>query len=423
MLRHLRHPNVVEPAPSQALDTLRTVRVRGDDLAARPPTTVVEAVRTLAQVSRIVAEFHSLGWAHGAIDPAHLIRSDGGTIVVCSWRRATQVSRDDSPAALADTATIVAVGRRWSALPAITARDRALMRRFARILDAAGPTTTAGQLATHLANLAEDARQVATARHRRARRPIRPARTTTPRRRHARPRSPLRGLAMRTAICLGVAVWLGTTRLHAASIDSADFHAALPVQLLVWATTAFAAYGAVLNGVTLVAHCSRSRRIEGWSRRIGPSWLRRWVTGIAVAGVAGTALAPAPPTGQTPATVSVELPRLAESTATTTSTTLAPSPTVAPSPSFVPQPERAAPGAATMTYTLRPGDHLWSVAERAVAMALGRPATAAQVAPYWRRLIRENRHILVEPTSPDLVFAGQVVTLPALGSLDERANP
>jgi nucleoid-associated protein YgaU len=34
------------------------------------------------------------------------------------------------------------------------------------------------------------------------------------------------------------------------------------------------------------------------------------------------------------------------------------------------------------------------------------------VAPYWQRLVEANRPALADPANPDLVFPGQVFTVP-----------
>jgi hypothetical protein len=67
----------------------------------------------------------------------------------------------------------------------------------------------------------------------------------------------------------------------------------------------------------------------------------------------------------------------------------------------------------TNTWTVVPGDHLWSIAERALATAWGRAPTEDEVVPYWQALIDENRHAFADPQNPDLIYAGQVFTLPA----------
>lgn len=61
------------------------------------------------------------------------------------------------------------------------------------------------------------------------------------------------------------------------------------------------------------------------------------------------------------------------------------------------------------THHVRPGDHLWRLAERRLALVLGRAPTDDEVAPYWRRIVEANPQLI----DPDLLFPGDVVTLPA----------
>lgn len=58
-----------------------------------------------------------------------------------------------------------------------------------------------------------------------------------------------------------------------------------------------------------------------------------------------------------------------------------------------------------------PGDHLWGLAETEVSASLGRPATDAEIAPYWRQVISANPQVV----DPDLLYPGDVVSLPPLG--------
>lgn len=67
---------------------------------------------------------------------------------------------------------------------------------------------------------------------------------------------------------------------------------------------------------------------------------------------------------------------------------------------------------AAPNWTVRPGDHLWRIAHDTTSARLGRPATEAEVAPYWKQLIETNRPRLVDPNNPDLIFPGQVFVLP-----------
>lgn len=63
-------------------------------------------------------------------------------------------------------------------------------------------------------------------------------------------------------------------------------------------------------------------------------------------------------------------------------------------------------------WTVRPGDHLWHVAETTLARAWGRPPTDAEVAPYWTAVVEANRSRLIDPANPDLIRPGQVLSLP-----------
>ena len=64
------------------------------------------------------------------------------------------------------------------------------------------------------------------------------------------------------------------------------------------------------------------------------------------------------------------------------------------------------------TWTVRPGDSLWSIAQARVATSGATGADEVEVATYWVRLIAANRDRLVQPSNPDLIFAGQVLVLP-----------
>lgn len=59
-------------------------------------------------------------------------------------------------------------------------------------------------------------------------------------------------------------------------------------------------------------------------------------------------------------------------------------------------------------WTVRPGEHLWSIAEQVVPPGAGE----AEVAAYWSRLVTLNRAALADPDCPDLLFVGQVLELP-----------
>ena len=64
------------------------------------------------------------------------------------------------------------------------------------------------------------------------------------------------------------------------------------------------------------------------------------------------------------------------------------------------------------TVTVEPGDSLWSIAADELEAVRGSRPTDREVATYWRRVIEVNRPSLVDPANPDLIFPGQVMTLP-----------
>ncbi|MBO0692980.1 MAG: hypothetical protein J2P58_08790, partial [Acidimicrobiaceae bacterium] len=68
------------------------------------------------------------------------------------------------------------------------------------------------------------------------------------------------------------------------------------------------------------------------------------------------------------------------------------------------------------TWVVRPGDHLWSISEQTLAAAWGAPPALEQLGPYWWRVVTANRARLPDPDNIDLLFPGDVVTLPPLPS-------
>lgn len=104
-------------------------------------------------------------------------------------------------------------------------------------------------------------------------------------------------------------------------------------------------------------------------------------------------------------------PSATTTTSTTTSTTTtAPRELVVSPIAAKPRPVVEAPAPAT--WTIRRGEHLWSIAEHVATAALARDATDAEVEPYWRALIAANRDRLIDRDNPDLVHAGQELVLP-----------
>lgn len=84
-------------------------------------------------------------------------------------------------------------------------------------------------------------------------------------------------------------------------------------------------------------------------------------------------------------------------------------------------PDAAEPGFAVgrpQEVTVAAGDHFWGLAADQLRQAWGREPRDAEVVLYWRALVATNRHRLLPPHDPDMVFPGQQVVMPA-----SRADP
>ncbi|MCH8991123.1 MAG: LysM peptidoglycan-binding domain-containing protein, partial [Acidobacteria bacterium] len=64
--------------------------------------------------------------------------------------------------------------------------------------------------------------------------------------------------------------------------------------------------------------------------------------------------------------------------------------------------------------TVERGDNFWTIAEEALETAWGRAPTDAETADYWRHVVDTNRHRLLPPHDPDLIYPGQVFRLPSV---------
>jgi nucleoid-associated protein YgaU len=140
--------------------------------------------------------------------------------------------------------------------------------------------------------------------------------------------------------------------------------------------------------------------------RVTPAVARRAVAaalGVALA-APGTAAANDPP-------VMHRLPDTTTTTTTTTTTVTSPVTTpLAPPPPALPAASSPSPPA---TWTIRPGDHFWRLAEAVLAEAWGRQPTDSEVVPYWRDLIAANRTRLRDPANANLVYPAQLMLVPA----------
>ena len=76
--------------------------------------------------------------------------------------------------------------------------------------------------------------------------------------------------------------------------------------------------------------------------------------------------------------------------------------------------QSATPTAVPAAHTVERGEHLWEIAEDTLETALGREASDAEIDPYWREVIEQNRADLPDPGNPNLIHPGHSVHLPTL---------
>ncbi len=77
----------------------------------------------------------------------------------------------------------------------------------------------------------------------------------------------------------------------------------------------------------------------------------------------------------------------------------------------------------TAQASMQRGGHLWEMATQALASAWGRAPTEVETQSYWQELVESNRASLTDPDNPDLVFAGQVLTLPPVPAPTTAPSP
>lgn len=151
-----------------------------------------------------------------------------------------------------------------------------------------------------------------------------------------------------------------------------------------------------------------------WVRRIVQGALGVGLVGATLAAVGSVAAGPAAGQSRTLTAADARLAADADDRPREGDDLLVRLPDVEPAPPTMQRVDEPAAAVAALTaeVTLAAGDHLWSVAEKALADAWGRAPSDAELAPFWEQLVEANRDRLPDPRNPDLVFPGEVLTVP-----------
>ena len=98
-LQRLTHPGVVRFVDLVETDdggrAMHTEFVSSDTWATRPITDPAERAAGVAALAEVVADLHDMGFAHGRINPSHVLHGDGDQPVLCGFRRATEISSEN----------------------------------------------------------------------------------------------------------------------------------------------------------------------------------------------------------------------------------------------------------------------------------------------------------------------------------------
>src|SRR6202034_2451456 len=77
------------------------------------------------------------------------------------------------------------------------------------------------------------------------------------------------------------------------------------------------------------------------------------------------------------------------------------------------RPAPLGPGAApVLILVVAPGDSFWSLAREVADAEFGRSAPSADIGLVWRALVRANVSHLADPRNPNLIYSGQVFSVP-----------
>ena len=185
------------------------------------------------------------------------------------------------------------------------------------------------------------------------------------------------------------------------------------IDWLRWIALALTLYLVVIGAAGVAARLIGAHVIASALDRVTPALMRRLV-----GSVLGAALTiPSVVHAQEPASAPVVMHRLDDATATTSTTTEVSAESRAIPPesadsSIVAAPAPVSPPAPATTWTVRPGENFWSIAETVLTQRLSRHVSDTEIARFWVPLIELNRSVLRDPGNPDLIYPAQVFQLP-----------
>ena len=234
-----------------------------------------------------------------------------------------------------------------------------------------------------------------------------------------------RALALEAAVgVMAVALWCAGRVLPTPSITSwsaaARWYDSVGPEVAVASLVRVGALGVavwllVATTAQLLAGVGAPAAVRWAADLITPRSLQRFVHGLAGLSLSA-GLAVAVPSAGTPSPGGVAVRHvLAEPPPGTATLRLAPAvaPPATPVPITLAAPPAPTAASVSDTVVVEPGDSLWSIAEGALVDANQGPRDDAAVERYWRLLIEANRHALVDPGNPDLIYSGQVLVLPS----------
>ena len=184
------------------------------------------------------------------------------------------------------------------------------------------------------------------------------------------------------------------------------------IALLRVAAVALTGWLLLAGSLQVLGAIAAPSRLQSLADRISPRSLQRLGHGLAGLSLTAGLAAPAPGAGTPAPPPLVEVPASAAGPVDDGHGTATMHLVEDGSPASMPAPTPVPPADPVGELTVGAGDSFWSIAVEELSDPSGNPPSDRQVAAYWRRLIDANRSRLVDPGNPDLLYPGQMLTLP-----------